>query len=467
MSFRMKRSYLFGLLYYVLFSLFFIGIGFSQIMWQKNYGGADADFGTSVRQTTDGGYIVVGYTYSFQNNAQVYLIKTDSLGDTLWTKTFGGSGDDRGMSVMQTADGGYIIGGFTNSFGDSYQIYLIKTDTSGDTLWTKTYGGTETDYGYSVQQTPDRGYIVTGGGSFIWGYDPLYLIKTDSLGNMLWAKAYGDTIDAIGKSVQQTTDDGYIIAGSIPLGSSRQVYLVKTDSLGDTLWTKTYGTSWSEGNSVQQTTDGGYIVVGYKDIRIYLVKTDSLGDSLWTRTYGRGARWDVEMAYSVQQTIDGGYIIAGYYNYQDEYTQVYLVKTDSLGDTLWTRTCGMIPYFSKGFSVQQTVDRGYIIAGYTSAFGNNQQVYLIKTDQYGNVSIEENLSSAQMPNIPLIVRPNPFSSFTTIVGYEKNKFLLYDISGRKLGSYFGNKIGVDLPSGVYFIVLENKSSRPVRVVKVR
>jgi hypothetical protein len=127
--------------YFLLFVLF-VGTGFSQLMWERNYGGAAGEWGYSVQQTTDEGYIVVGYTHSFGNSLQVYLVKTDSLGGTLWTRIYGGTGDDRGFSVQQTQDGAYIIAGFSTSFGNGFQIYLIKTDSLGDTLWTRTYGGT-------------------------------------------------------------------------------------------------------------------------------------------------------------------------------------------------------------------------------------------------------------------------------------------------------------------------------------
>jgi hypothetical protein len=453
--------------------LFIISISFAQQKWTRTYGGADYDFGYSVRQTSDGGYIIAGYTYSFGAGAtDVYLIKSDSLGDTLWTKTYGGMNLDEGYSVQQTLDGGYIIVGYTNSFGAGiYDFYLIKTDSTGDTLWTRTYGGTNEYFGYSVQQTSDGGYIIVGYIDFVWD---VYLIKTNASGDTLWTRIYDGTNEYFGYSVQQTSDGGYIIAGGIYyIGPGvDDVYLIKTDSTGDTLWTRTYGGTGNDcGLSVQQTLDGGYIIVGYTNsfgagnYDFYLIKTDSTGDTLWTRTYG-GTNEDE--GYSVQQTSDGGYIVVGYTaSFGTSSADVYLIKTDSIGDTLWTRTYGGTSD-DEGYSVQQTSDGGYIIAGVTWSYGAGYaDVYLIKTDENGNAVVEEMKGGTKSIEVRLKVVPNPFTSFTRIPGYEKEDFILADITGRLVGKYKGAKIGENLPSGVYFIISQNKNIIPLRIVKIR
>ena len=352
-------------------------------LWTRTFGGIDVDEAYSVQQTQDGGYIIAGRTYSHgADSDDVYLIKTDANGDTLWTKTFGGGNYDRGFSVQQTKDGGYIIAGCTQSYGAGYywDVYLIKTDANGDTLWTKTYGGWSDDWGNSVQQTQDGGYIIAG-----YSAGDVYLIKTDANGDTLWTRTFGGPDYDYGNSVQQTQDGGYIIAGRTDSYGAGyyDVYLIKTDSLGDTLWTKTYGGSdYDASFSVQQTLDGGYIIAGYTKsygagyYDVYLIKTDSLGDTLWTRTFGGS---DEDEAYSVQQTQDGGYIIAGRtYSYGAGNYDVWLIKTDANGDTLWTRTFGGGSY-DRGFSVQQTKDGGYIIAGRTESYGaGGSDVWLIK-----------------------------------------------------------------------------------------
>jgi len=352
-------------------------IAFAQTNWTRTYGGADDDVGNSVQQTADGGYIIVGVTYSFgAGGGDVYLVKTNSLGDTLWTKTYGGPEKEHGGSVQQTADGGYIIAGDSRSFGSgSADVYLVKTDAKGDTLWTRIYGRDSTDdAAYSVAQTTDGGYIIAGGTwSFGAGAADVWLLRTNALGDTLWTRTYGGSEWDDGRAVRQTADGGYIVAGSarsFGTGTS-DVYLIKTNAQGDTLWTRIYGGSRPDtGYSVQQTADGGYIVTGrttsFGRHGVYLIKTNAAGDTLWSRAYGRSSSC---RGYSVQQTTDGGYIVAGSPYY------VYLIRTNAQGDTLWTRNYNE----SGGRCVRQTADGGFIVTGYAADSAGNYDVCLIKT----------------------------------------------------------------------------------------
>jgi len=313
------------------------------MLWSRMYVGPGYCAGLSGQQTSDGGYVITGYVeYSKSEFKDVYLVKTSASGDTLWTRTYGGYVDDWGNSVQQTVDGGYVIAGYTCSYdAGGGDFYVIRTNSQGDTLWTRSYGGTDYDEASSIRQTTDGGYVITGTtNSFGAGYSDIYVVKTNVSGETLWTRTYGGTSNDCGCSVQQTTDGGYIIVGftaSFGSGVYDHVFLIKTDAQGDTLWTRTYGGPlYDAGNSVQQTTDGGYIVAGYaysslgQGHDVYLIKTNSQGDTLWTRTYG-GTGYDE--ARSVQQTLDGGYIVSG--TYEDsapDGDDVYLIKTDSLGN---------------------------------------------------------------------------------------------------------------------------------------
>jgi hypothetical protein len=370
--------------------------------WETTFGGTvnQGYEGSSVQQTTDGGYIITGYQANFGNKSYVYLIKTNGSGIEQWTKTFGGTINERGYSVQQTTDGGYIITGYSTSSGTNRDVYLIKTDGSGIEQWTKTFGGNFHYEAYSVQQTTDGGYIITGYMSF-GNYRDVFLIKTDGSGIEQWTKIFGGTDFDEAFSVQQTTDGGYIITGYTMSFGIKDVYLIKTDGSGIEQWTKTFGgTDFDQAYSVQQTTDGGYIITGYKanfgnSSDAFLIKTDVSGNEQWTKTFGGT---DNEEGHSVQQTNNGGYIITGFTSsFGNGGRDVYLIKTDGSGNEQWTKTFGGTDD-EEGHSVQQTTDGGYIITGYTKSFGG-RDVYLIKTDGSGNITSTFNIPIN--PNIGL------------------------------------------------------------------
>ena len=368
------------------------------ITFSRTFGGFYYDEGWSVQQTNDDGYIIAGYTASYGAGSEdVYLIKTDASGNEQWSQTFGGIFSDYGESVQQTTDGGYIIAGRTYSYGSgSTDVYLIKTDAYGNEIWSKTFGGISSDYSRSVQQTYDGGFIIAGltySYGYSIGYSDVYLIKTDANGNETWTKTYGGYYDDFGFNLQQTYDGGFIIAGkTYSYGAfSENVYLIKTDALGNQIWSKTFnGNGYGYGRSVRQTTDGGYIIIGKTYAiseyysDIYLVKTDVNGNETWSQTYG--GMFD-DVGFSVQQTSDFGYIITGKSSiYGNFYYDVCLIKTDALGNQQWSKTFGGSSD-DWGYSVRQTSDGGYIIAGWTSSYGaGSSDVWLIKTDSQGNVN---------------------------------------------------------------------------------
>jgi hypothetical protein len=358
-------------------------------LWTRTFGGNGDDWANSIQQTSDGGYIIAGGTYSFgAGRDDVYLVKTNSIGDTLWTRTFGGTNWDEAWSVKQTSDGGYIVAGITWSFGaGNRDFYLIKINSFGDAIWTRTYGGTGDDFAFSMDQTSDGGYIIAGcTSSFGAVYYDFYMIKTNSTGDTLWTRRFGGTYWDEFNSVKQTSDGGYIIAGTTSsFGSgSDDFYLMKTNSLGDSLWTRTYGgTNSDEAEEVRQTADSGYVIAGSTwsfgngSADHYVVKVNDIGNVQWTRTYGFGG---FDRANTIKQSIDGGYIIGGNVQPVPTYpSDFYLIKTNSIGDTLWTRIYGGSNEEAI-LDVECTDDGGYIAAGYTTSFGaGSSDFYVVKT----------------------------------------------------------------------------------------
>ena len=300
------------------------------------FGGSSTDRGESVVETTDGGLVVTGYTYSSGNSDQVYLLKTDSTGNVVWEKNFGGTSGDYGHSVVETVDGGLVVTGYTNSFGNSNQVYLLKTDSNGNLLWEKNFGGTDADIGYGVVETADGGLVVTGYTNSFGNNYQVYLLKTDSSGNLLWEKNFGGTSDDRGYSVVEASDGGLVVTGyTYSYGNYSQVYLLKTDSNGNLLWEKNFGGSNTDyGKSVVETADGGLVVTGYtlsfgNNYQVYLLKTDSSGNLLWEKNFGGSSD---DRGNSVVETSDGGLIVTGYTNSFENAVQLYMIWTDSEGN---------------------------------------------------------------------------------------------------------------------------------------
>jgi hypothetical protein len=313
--------------------------------WIKIYGGTGNEYAESIQQTGDGGYIVSGFTTSYGFGGGVFdgwIMKLDGSGSATWQKTYGGTGRDYVWSIQQTGDGGYIVAGDTNSFGaGGRDAWIMKLDGSGSATWQKTYGGTESDYAKSIQQTGDGGYIVAGDtNSFGAGDNDAWILKLDGSGSVTWQKTYGGTgYDYIG-SIQQTGDGGYIAVGyteSFGAGG-RDAWIMKLDGSGSVTWQKTYGgTGYDAVYSIQQTEDGGYIVAGETDSfgaggrDAWIMKLDGSGSVTWQKTYGGT---DYDYGYSIQQTGDGGYVMAGgSASFNAGNDDIWLIKLDGNGST--------------------------------------------------------------------------------------------------------------------------------------
>jgi hypothetical protein len=365
----------------------------------KAIGGANRDEGKFLIQTSDGGYAITGITNSFGAGIEdVYVVKLYANGNLQWTKTIGGPATEAGYSLIQTSDGGYAITGMTTSFGaGEADVYVVKLDANGNLQWTKTIGGESDDWGYSLIQTSDGGYAITGiTRSFGAGETDVYVVKLDANGNLQWTKTIGGPAIEEGRSLIQTSDGGYAIAGytrSFGTGGA-DVYVVKLDAKGNLQWTKTIGGENEDlGNSLIQTSDGGYAIAGYTlsfgagDWDVYVVKLDSTGNLQWTRTIGGPGG---EIGHSLIQTSDGGYAIAGRYFLIGDYGEiyagyVYVVKLDAKGNLQWTKTIDVKNEYLSEPSLIQTSDGGYAIAGSTTSFGaGGLDVYVVKLDKNGD-----------------------------------------------------------------------------------
>ncbi len=351
------------------------------------------DVGDSFQQAQDGGFIVVATKEaSLPEGNDVWLIKADAEGNETWRKAFSfGPGEDGGASVQQTQDGGYIVAGYTDSMGDTYDILLMKTDANGDEQWRKTFSlGEGDDVGSDVREADDSGFIIAGRtGSTDTGGSDVLLLKTDSEGNELWNRTFSfGAGDDIGVSVRQSKDRGYIVAGyTNSTGSSYDILLLKTDAEGSEVWNRTFnmGAGNDIGGDVLETEDGyviagrtGSMETGGKDVLV--VKTDLEGNDVWNKTYSLGT--GEEAGSSIAETEDGGFIIAGFTNSTDaDSFDVLLLKVDANGDEHWQKTFSMGDENDIGGDVIETED-GYVIAGLTTS-DEVSGILLIKTDLAG------------------------------------------------------------------------------------
>lgn len=446
-------------------------------LWSHRYGGRYWDVCYSVQQTMDEGYILGGGT-EIDPFAQPFLdfllVKTNPNGAQLWNHSYGPCGFDICKSVQQTLDGGYILAGLGNPLYEYGNFLVLKTDTSGQTIWCRGYGGASADECNCVRQTIDGGYILAGTtysfGAGVWDF---WMVKTDVNGNSLWSHTFGGGYEDQCNCVQQTWDGGYILAGwteSFGAGGF-DFWLVRTNSNGDSLWSRTFGgTDDDRCYSVEQTSDGGYILGGFTrsfgagDSDFWLVRTNANGDSVWSRTFGGNSS---DECHCLRQTSDGKYALAGWTSSfgAGEY-DFWLVKVDTDGDSLWSRTFGG-RFREYCYSFEQTWDGGYVLAGSTESFGaSDDDFWLVKTGPdlaSEQISVSVPAQYALYPNYP-----NPFNPSTRIaydLARTSNVTLTaFDLLGRKVatlangvqvaGSHTATFNGADLPSGIYFYRLQ-------------
>ncbi len=369
--------------------------GASNVTWKKTFGGSQMDYGSSMVRTSDGGYIMVGGTWSFGTGGDILLVKVDADGRQQWIRNYGGKDTDAGLGVIQTSDGGYALCGWTDSYrkGASGCI-LIKTDPSGSQQWLKTYYGPreKENSAISLVQTRDGGYLLCGDTSAYGaaGYD-ICLIRADDTGTLKWRKTFGTKYHDEAYCLVATADGGYAVCGTVGTANpdNNEAYLLKVDSEGTKLWEKTYGGDQDDiGYWMAVTSDGGFVMTGRtKSFGVrandaFLVKTDSGGKQEWLKTYGGASD---EFGISVIEIADG-YIIGG--NTDTDTAGSYdlmLLKADRKGALLWEKKYGGTKYENGGF-VSAASGGGILLLGSTHSSGAGMQdLWLIKTDASGNV----------------------------------------------------------------------------------
>jgi hypothetical protein len=415
--------------------IFIISVLFSQTppdtLWTRTFGGDGADYAVSVQKTFDGGFISLCQTSSFgAGSSDIWLIKTDEEGNEQWQQTFGGAETEYAGDIKQTADIGYIIVGTTESYGSDYnKIWLIKTDEFGNELWSQLYGNFD-NRGNSVVQTSDGGYIIAGA-TWITGnnnYFDAILIKTDANGNEEWSQTYGSTFWDEALYIQQNENNEYLICG---LHGETQGWFFKTDSDGSMIWSQSFSV-WGHNYIVQfiEATDQGYILTGNTysaESAILVIKTDENGNEEWIQTIDVS---DYDSSSSICEAASEGYIIAGS-TYMNNYGEIWLINIDEEGEEIWNQTYSFGAACLSS-SIQYIEDNGYIVVGSFLPVGSECMSCLMMRLNLEEVTYDENLILCE--NYKLDNFPNPFNPSTTIKFSiqldSKVELSIYNIKGQ-------------------------------------
>jgi hypothetical protein len=508
-------------------ALFICSISYSQvpvIEWQRSYGGGGDDYLYSVRQTTDSGYVGVGWTVSNSDDVtgnhgylpggygpeEIWVIKVNSAGALQWQKTLGGFGNERAYCIRQTTDGGYIISGETssNSDGDvtghhttsaTSDCWIVKLDNQGNIQWQKCYGGSGTnEIAYDIVQTTDGGYIFAGSSNISdgdvtqnMGLQDFWTVKIDAAGTIQWQHSRGYSTTDYALSVKQTSDGGYVVGGvSYVNWLPSDLWLLKYDNAGMFLWQKSYGGSGYDGiTAVEQTSDGGLIIEAYSgsndsDITnsngnydFWIVKTDSAGNMQWQKSLGSS---DVDWPHALVPCNDGGFIIAGYTQGHDSdvtfnhsaYPDYWVLKLDSSGTNLWQKTLGGTGE-DAAFSVMPTFDGGYIVGGYAKSNNGDITNHYFGAD-YWLVKLGYPESVNEMENGTTVnIYPNPAKDEITVTidhSLINEEYVLTDVAGKiilsgKLNNGI-NKIAIEnLAQGLYLLRVGKTDQHSFKVVK--
>jgi hypothetical protein len=460
------------------------------MLWNKSYGdpgirNQDVCFALCI--TADSGFALAGNTNSIGNGSyDFWLIKTDAMGDTLWTRTYGGTGTDLCYALKQTQDGGFLLAGTSNSFSESFDDWVIRTDSAGDTLWSRTFGGVFDDQCWGLQLTSDGGIIMAGpwNGHLNPPNSDIGLVKIDSIGALQWMRVYDIYQVDVCKAVRQTQDNGYILGGykweSTYINDI--MLLLKTDSAGVVEWNRIYGAGfdYSRCNDLLELPGEEYLLageighlgpfIGYGA----MLWVDSSGDTIRTRTYGPGGLFGGDIISAVAPMQDGGFVAAGFYEGSVQAAgDFWVFKTDILGDMLWSQTFSNDDSTYGLFgevctSINVIDDHTFAMAGYKGQgdFISQLDFWLVLASTEVTVTERNSpsLNFAMYPNWP-----NPFNMTTTLSFYfpqsREGEIVVYDVLGRRVGLLAKkeypagqNNVTFDasgLPSGAYFAVLNS------------
>lgn len=450
-------------------------LSYGQTVFERQYGGSDSDVACKIKRTTDGNYIVAGTTWSYGvGYDDIYVMKVNALGDTLWTNTFGTYKRDAVSDIIETDDGGYLVIGYIVSPSLDWDVLIMKLNASGDSVWANRYGGLNAEMGSSIIKCFDGGYLALARTySYGEGDGDFYYLRLDENADTIWTKTWGFEYSDYLDCAIQTNDSGFISIGAISLSQygAWDIVIQKLDKNGNVEWYKQYGEypGVDDLNDLVETYDGGYIAIGSTEsfgagsTDIYMMKFNSVGDTMWTRTYGN-SYWD--MGVQILQTGDSGFVFCG--QMQSPSTglrDAVLIKTNSVGDTLWTKHFN--PQGSSEFySIDFGHDGGYIMCGYTGNESNvhTGNVYVVKVNSIGNVGMES-LSSAERS---ILIYPNPASDWLSIdfseIGASCVQANLFNIEGRLMLSKNENFSQIfisELEPGIYFLNLVFENADPI------
>lgn len=388
---------------YIFFSLLVISIGksFSQNSFQRSYGLRGDEIIYSVCESPDTSIVMVGVTNSYQlsdkyrQHKKIYVVDTDSSGQLMWGRIYGGDHVDIAKDIYPTRDGGYIITGNTRSFQPTIgakdkkkELLVLKIDKNGEVEWSKTYGGENHDYGFCVRQTLDGGYVVAGEtNSFESSSSDIYILKLDFEGNLQWSKRMG------GKNLEYAfeiveTYDGYVLAGetnTFGVGNY-DIFLMKIDKDGEVQWTKTYGgVSEEYGYDLEYTADEGFVLTGSSysfglgRLDYYVLRLDKQGDILWSRVYGGESD---DQAHSVKELKNGDFLVAGFsssFFNQLNGEDVYVLRLSEKGSVRWSKIYGG-KFGDYAVYCLESKKGDFLIAGETASFNgfDDRDTYVIR-----------------------------------------------------------------------------------------